>query len=320
VNATASCVVFAYSEVGARCLGALFEAGVDVRLVVTHEDDPNEQRWFASVAEVARGAGCRVVTPADPGAAALLAEIAAAAPDFIFSFYYRRMLPPAVLGLARRGALNMHGSLLPRYRGRAPVNWAVLHGETETGASLHYMVAKPDAGALVDQEPVPIGPDDTAFEVAGRVADAAVTVLRRSLPRLIAGTATATPLNLARGSYFGGRKPADGEFRLDWPAARIHNLVRAVAPPFPGAYLQLGAALLRVHRTRRLDGAARHGAGGPCLALEDGVLVAECGDGARLELVEAYLDDARLDAACFIKTFGHEPVPARPHPRAQARA
>jgi methionyl-tRNA formyltransferase len=320
VNAPASCVVFAYSEVGARCLGALFEAGVEVRLVVTHEDDPNEQRWFASVAEVARGAGCRVVTPPDPADASLRAEIGALAPDFIFSFYYRRMLPPQVLELARRGALNMHGSLLPRYRGRAPVNWAVLNGETETGASLHYMVAKPDAGALVDQQAVPIGPDDTAFEVAGRVADAAVTVLRRSLPMLIAGTATATPLDLAGGSYFGGRKPADGEFRLDWPAVRIHNLVRAVAPPFPGAYLRLGDALVRVHRTRRLDGAARHAASGPCLALEDGTLLAECGDGARLELVEAYLDDVRLDAARFIQTFGHGPVPARPQPRAQARA
>ncbi|HUO79040.1 MAG TPA: formyltransferase [Steroidobacteraceae bacterium] len=320
MNAAARCVVFAYSEVGARCLGALFEAGVDVCLVVTHEDDPNEQRWFASVAEVARGAGCPVVTPADPAEPALGARIAALAPDFIFSFYYRRMLPPGVLALARRGALNMHGSLLPRYRGRAPVNWAVLNGETETGASLHYMVAKPDAGALVDQEAVPIGPDDTAFEVAGRVADAAVTVLRRSLPRLVAGTATATPLDLARGSYYGGRKPADGEFALDWPAARIHNLVRAVAPPFPGAYLRLGDALLRVNRTRRLEGGARHGAAGPCLVVEDGRLTAECGDGARLELLDAYLDEARLDPARFIQTFGHEPVPARPRPRAQARA
>ncbi len=320
MNAAASCVVFAYSEVGARCLGALFEAGVDVRLVVTHEDDPNEQRWFASVAEVARGAGCPVVTPADPAEPALLSRLAALAPDFVFSFYYRCMLPPAVLTLARRGALNMHGSLLPRYRGRAPVNWAVLNGETETGASLHYMVAKPDAGALVDQQAVPIGPDDTAFEVAGRVADAAVTVLRRSLPQLIAGTATATPLDLARGSYFGGRKPADGEFQLDWPAARIHNLVRAVAPPFPGAYLRLGELVLRVHRTRRLEEAARPATRAPCLALDDGRLFAECGDGARLEIVEAYLDEARLDPARFIKTFGHGPVPARPQSRAQARA
>ncbi len=312
-------VVFAYSEVGARCLSALFEAGVDVPLVVTHEDDPNEQRWFASVAEVARGGGCRVVTPEDPADPALAASIAAIDPEFIFSFYYRRMIPGSVLARARRGALNMHGSLLPKYRGRAPINWAVLHGETETGASLHYMVDKPDAGPLVDQASVPIGPDDTAIQVADRVADVAVTVLLRSLPGLLAGTATATPLDLSQGSYFSGRRPADGEFSLEWPAARVHNLVRAVAPPFPGAYVRIGDVVVRVHRTRRLD-ARTASEPGPSLTVDGEIIVAECGDGGRLELLEAYLDDARLDVARFVETFGHTSVPARPQSRAQDRA
>jgi len=319
VTATTA-VVFAYSEVGARCLGTLFEADIAVPLVVTHEDDPNEQRWFASVAEVARGAGSRVTTPADPADPTLASELAVLRPDFIFSFYYRCMLPASVLGAARRGALNIHGSMLPKYRGRAPVNWAIVNGETETGASLHYMTAKPDAGALVDQQRVPIGPDDTAFDVSQRVADAAVTVLRRSLPALIAGTATARPLDLAHGSYFGGRKPADGEFSWDWPAARIHNLVRAVAPPFPGAFARLGESLIRVHRTRRRPDAPRPGGAEPRLYADGPVLIAECGDGGRLELSEAYLDDARLDGRSFVATFGPDPVPARPQPRAQARA
>lgn len=304
-------VVFAYSEVGARCLSALFDANIDVSLVVTHEDDPNEQRWFASVAEVARGAGCPVVTPADPSDPALAAQIEALHPELLFSFYYRRMLPERLLSLATRGALNMHGSLLPKYRGRAPINWAVLNGETETGASLHVMTAKPDAGPLVDQERVPIGPDDTAIEVADRVADAAVTVLRRSLPGLLAGTITTTPLDLSKGSYFGGRRPDDGEFHLDWPARRIHDLVRAVAPPFPGAFLPIGDRMLRVFRTRRLDGAARHRALGPCLLVEDEQLIAECGDGGRLAIIDAQLDDQRLDPAHFTTVFGHDPVPIR---------
>jgi methionyl-tRNA formyltransferase len=320
VTTPVSAVVFAYSEVGARCLSALLEAGVDVALVVTHEDDPHEQRWFKSVAEIARAAGRPVTTPDDPADPALRARLATIAPDFIFSFYYRRMLPAAVLAAARRGALNMHGSLLPQYRGRAPVNWAILNGETETGASLHYMVAKPDAGDLVDQQAVPIGPDDTAVEVAGRVADAAVTVLRRSLPGLAAGTARSTPLDLGRGSYFGGRKPADGEFHWDWPARRIHDLVRAVAPPFPGAYADLDGRTVRVHRTRRLEGVAREPAILPCLRSENDAVIAECGDGSRLELIDAFLDEARLDAARLVNTFGHGPVPARPRPRVQARA
>ena len=303
-------VVFAYSEVGARCLGTLYECGWDVPLVVTHEDDPHERRWFASVAATARAAGSRVLTPEEPSDTALAHELAALQPDFIFSFYYRRMLPAAVLRAATRGALNMHGSLLPKYRGRAPVNWAVLHGETETGASLHYMVERPDAGALVDQQSVAIGPDDTAFEVAQRVADAAVVVLRRSLPALLAGTAPARPLDLAQGSYFGGREPADGEFSLDWPAARIHDLVRAVAPPFPGAFTHLHGHELRVHRSARDTAPARHVALGPCLYADERGLVAECGDGRRLRLIEAWLAGAPLDAARLVATFGPTPIVA----------
>jgi methionyl-tRNA formyltransferase len=303
-------VVFAYSEVGARCLATLYECGWDVPLVVTHEDDPRERRWFASVAAAARAAGSRVLTPQDPADPALAHELGVLKPDFVFSFYYRRMLPVAVLRAATRGALNMHGSLLPKYRGRAPVNWAVLHGEAETGASLHYMVERPDAGALVDQERVPIGPDDTAFEVAQRVADAAVVVLRRSLPALLAGTAPGRPLDLAQGSYFGGRTPADGEFSLDWPAARIHNLVRAVAPPFPGAFTRLHGHELRVHRSARDAVPSRHAALGPCLYADEHGLVAECGDGRRLRLVEAWLDGAPLDAARLAATFGPSPIAA----------
>ena len=300
-----SAVVFAYSEVGARCLAALYEAGIEVPLVCTHADDPHEVRWFASVAELAVKHGSAVTTD-EPGTQPQLAgRIAALAPDFVFSFYYRRMLPAAVLAAPRQGALNMHGSLLPRYRGRAPVNWAIVHGETETGASLHYMVEKPDAGNLVDQAAVPIGPDDTAVEVAARVADAAVAVLRRSLPGLIAGTAPSVPLDLARGSYFGGRRPADGAFQWTWAAARIHNLVRAVAPPFPGAFATVAGHELRVHRTLRRAGLAD---GPPRLACDAGRVLAVCGDGGQLEIAEALLDGLPLTPAVYLDKFGTGPV------------
>lgn len=299
-------VVFAYSEVGARCLDTLYEAGIRVPLVCTHEDDPRETRWFASVADVARGRGSPVTTRDAPTDPQLGADVAALGPDFVFSFYYRRMLPETILTAARRGALNMHGSLLPRYRGRAPVNWAILNGETQTGASLHYMVARPDAGDLVDQQAVPIGPDDTAVEVAARVADAAVAVLQRSLPALVAGTAPRRPLDLSAGSYFGGRTPADGEFLWTWSATRIHNLVRAVAPPFPGAFATLGGTPLRVHRTRLLDASP---AAPPKAAVSgEGAVVVECGGGGRLELVESWLGDERLDASAFVARFGTEPL------------
>lgn len=278
-----SAAVFAYHDVGVRCLQVLLDAAIDVRLVVTHADDPAERVWFASVAELARGRGLHTLV--DPEAVELERRLRAAAPDFIFSFYYRRMLPPALLALAPRGAFNMHGSLLPRHRGRAPVNWAVLLGDTETGATLHEMLEKPDAGRIVDQAAVPIGTDDTALEVFRRVTDAAETVLRRSLPRLVAGTAELRTQHLARGSYHGGRRPEDG--RIDWSrsAAEIHNLVRAVAPPFPGAFTEDGGQKRMILRTRIEPGRrARAGRLGPWR--EGEAWFADCGDGKVLRLLE----------------------------------
>src|SRR4051794_21564503 len=124
-------VVFAYHNVGVRCLRVLIAHGIEVPLVITHRDDPDEAIWFGSVAATAAEYDIATVTDDDPNTPHLLDRIAAIAPDFLFSFYYRRMLKAPLLATPARGALNMHGSLLPRYRGRAPVNWAVLHGEHE---------------------------------------------------------------------------------------------------------------------------------------------------------------------------------------------
>jgi methionyl-tRNA formyltransferase len=230
-NATASAVVFAYHNVGVRCLTVLLDHGVDVRLVVTHRDNPTENVWFDSVAALAGQRGIPCIAPDDPNVPDVVARIEALQPDFLFSFYYRQMLKAPLLAIPPRGALNMHGSLLPKYRGRVPVNWAIIHGERETGATLHYMTPKPDDGDIVAQVPVRIGPDETAAEVFDNVTAAAERALGGALPQLIAGTAPRRKQDLSQGAYFGGRKPEDG--RIDWtqPARRIHDLVRAVAPP-----------------------------------------------------------------------------------------
>jgi methionyl-tRNA formyltransferase len=297
--------VFAYSEVGVRCVRELLAQGVDIPLLFTHGDDPNENQWFGSVLQLARERGLEVVTPDSPNTAEWLAAGRAAEPDFLFSFYYRYMLGKDWLSIPRRGALNMHGSLLPKYRGRAPVHWAIIHGETQTGASLHYMVEKPDAGALVDSEAVPIGEDDTALDVSLKVAEAAALVLRRSLPALIAGTAPAHALNLREGSYFGRRRPEDG--RIDWRrgARAVHDLVRAVAPPFPGAFTEVNGCRLVLERTRVDAQPAKYTDMAPCLYAADGAWYADCVDGQRLEIV-------RLCAA-------GEPVPPEAAPAALSR-
>jgi len=271
--------VFAYHDVGVRCLRVLLDAGIDVPLVVTHRDDPNENHWFGSVATLSLGRG--IETLQDPEPEILQRKLREIAPDFIFSLYYRRMLPMEWLALAKRGAFNMHGSLLPKYRGRAPVNWAVLMGETETGATLHEMVAKPDAGRIVDQESVPIGEDETAAEVFRKVTDAAEIVLKRSIEPLTKGTAELRVQELDKGSYFGGRKPEDG--RIDWSksAREIHNLVRAVAPPYPGAFTEG----MKINKTQiEPDRPAPFGRLGPYR--EKGAWFAACGDGKVLRLLE----------------------------------
>ena len=299
-------VVFAYHNVGARCLRVLRAHGVDLPLVVTHADDPSETRWFARVADVADELALSWIAPADVNAAEVVARVAAIAPDFVFSFYCRQMLKAPLLALARRGALNMHGSLLPLYRGRAPVNWAVLHGERHTGATLHYMTGKPDAGDIVAQQAVPILPDDTAREVFDKVTVAAEICLDAVLPALLAGTAPRTRNDVARGSYFGGRTPEDG--RIDWgkPATDVHNLVRAVAPPYPGARTTIDGIPARVLKTRVLDAAA---AAGAAVLLLDDRLVARCGGGGTLAIDALELDGRVVTPAQARERFGAAQVP-----------
>ncbi|MFM7461143.1 MAG: formyltransferase [Burkholderiales bacterium] len=285
----ATAVVFGYHNVGVSCLRGLLAHGVDVQLVVTHTDNPTETIWFDSVAKVASENSIPVVTPEDPNTDEFIARLSALSPDFIFSFYYRNMLNSALLATAKRGAFNMHGSLLPKYRGRVPINWAIIKGETETGATLHEMVEKPDAGRIVGQQAVPIGPDETAREVFAKVTAAAAAVLDGSLPKLIKGEATLTPQNLAAGSYFGGRKPSDGV--IDWHATaeNIHNLVRGVAPPYPGATTQIRGETIKITKTKRMPAVFSHSNPAHLNVANDKV-IALCGSGTMLRVLEAEID------------------------------
>ena len=295
-------VVFAYHDVGVRCLSVLRAQDVAIPLVVTHRDSAAETIWFASVERLARAHGIEVATPDDPNEPRFVERVRAIAPDFVFSFYYRHMLAPELLAAAKRGAYNIHGSLLPKYRGRVPVNWAVLHGERETGATLHRMEVKPDAGGIVDQMAVPILPDDLAVDVFRKVTVAAEIVLNRSLPALLDGSAREVEQDLSRGSYFGGRKPGDG--RIDWSrgAKAIHDLVRAVAPPYPGAFTDLQGHRLSIHRTRLLDAA---GAPGPARLHVDGEsVIIHCADGRQLQVLEASLDGHAADPSSLLKPLG----------------
>jgi methionyl-tRNA formyltransferase len=303
-----SAVVFAYSEVGVRCVRELLVQGIHIPLLFSHADDPEETQWFGSVQQLAKEQGLKAVTPDSPNTPQWIAAGAALKPDFVFSFYYRHMLDKAWLSVPRLGALNIHGSLLPKYRGRAPVHWAIIHGETTTGASLHYMVEKPDAGALVDQEAVPILENDTALDVSIKVAAAAEAVLRRSLPKLIAGTAPSLPLDLKKGSYFGRRRPEDG--RIDWRcgARAIHDLVRAVAPPFPGAFTEVNGCRLELLETRMDTHPLKYPAQSPCLYISDGIWYADCVDGRRLKILQLTANGEPVAHNTVPRALAHQPL------------
>ncbi len=229
-------LVFAYHDVGYECLDFLIQNDEYILAVITHENNPKEEIWFRSVAALAKKFDIPVYTPESVNTPEWIEKIRSWEPDLIFSFYYRNMINEEILNIPRLGAFNMHGSLLPKYRGRVPINWAVLHGEKETGVTLHHMVKRADAGDIVDQETVPILPDDTAQDVFQKAVKAARRTLERRIEDLTNGTAPRRKQDESQATYFGGRKPEDG--RIDWTqsAERIYNLIRAVTLPYPGAF------------------------------------------------------------------------------------
>ncbi len=300
-------VVFAYHNIGVIGLTALLNNGVEIPLVVTHQDQPDEHIWFDSVADLADKHGIPVITPTDPNRREVLQKLQELQPQWLFSFYYRQLLSSEILAIPERGAYNLHGSLLPKYRGRAPVNWAVLHGERETGVSLHRMLEKPDAGDLVDQLAVPIDTNDTARDVFLKLGPAAERLLARSLPRLLQGTARLTPLDLARGSYFSGRKPEDG--RIDWrqSAWQIHNLIRAVAPPYPGAFFTCQGKTVAVLGSRYADEAAVNPQR-PVIYWQQGRLFADCADNKRFLITRLACNGHVPDQTAFYRLFNSDRI------------
>ncbi len=294
-------VVFAYHSVGVRGIRVLLARGIRIDRVVTHHDNPGETIWFDSVADLCAEYGIPVLFDPDPET--LLAQVTQIAPDFIFSFYYRHMLPATVLSQARRGAYNLHGSLLPKYRGRVPVNWAVLHGETETGVTLHEMTEKPDAGAIIAQTAVPILPDDTAHDVFAKLTVASEQTLWPAIPALLAGTAPRIVNDVSQGSYFSGRKPDDG--RIDWrlPGQQVYNLHRAVAPPYPGAFTDQFGQRFVIKKARLTDAPKANLPQGLCVV--DNVIFGQCGDQRVLKINELLCHGELIDAGQLQRLIDH---------------
>ncbi len=229
-------LVFAYHNMGRVGIEKLIDAGFEIPFVFTHEDNPDENVWFGSVIQLCKEVSIDYATPLSPNTPEWTSKIREMAPDIIFSFYYRNMISLDILKIPPLGGYNLHGSYLPAYRGRCPVNWVIINGEKFTGVTLHEMVEKPDAGPIVARQKVGIAPDDTALSLFKKLEDAAGALLDDILGRIKQGDIPKIPMDLSKGSYFGGRKPEDGRISWDRPAAEICNLIRGVTHPYPGAF------------------------------------------------------------------------------------
>ena len=280
-------VVLAYHNIGCAGIEALLRNGVEIAAVFTHRDDPGENVWFRSVAVAAAEHNIPVFAPDNINHPMWVDKLRALNPDILFSFYYRNLVKKAVLDVFPKGALNLHGSLLPRYRGRCPVNWVLLNGEKETGVTLHYMTPKADDGDIVAQKRVAIADDDTPLTLFGKLEAASSALLDTALPDLIAGRAKRTPQDHSKATVFGGRKPADGEIKWDRPAADIRNLVRAVTRPYPGAFTRVADRKLLVWSAAVAEGRA---GGAPGTVLTTSPFVVACGQDA-LQIDFAQVED-----------------------------
>jgi len=268
-------IVFAYSEFGCIGIEALLVAGYDIAAVFTYRDDPKEAMFFRSVTRLCeeRNLPVHMLEVNDAGTLALLQG---SAPDYVFSFCYRDLLPDTILELARKGAYNLHPSLLPHYRGRAPINWVLVKGEKVTGVTLHHMITRADAGDIVAQKAVDIAYEDTALTLQKKLWAATTELLTVQLPLIAQGRTARLPQDISRGNYWGRRRPDDG--LIDWsqPAETVRNLVRAVTQPYPGAFTYAGECKLLIWDSS-VDVKTT---GSPGAVLSVAPLMIACGEGA----------------------------------------
>ncbi|MBO4707843.1 MAG: formyltransferase [Elusimicrobiaceae bacterium] len=250
---------FGFSMTGAAVLEELIKMGANIIGVYTYEDNPKEN-WFPSVKLLAQKNNIPTFTP-EKLTAEDVQNIKNLAPDIILSVYYRSLISDEILKVAPLGAFNMHGSLLPKYRGRAPINWVLVKGEKETGATLHYMVAKADAGDIVGQKVVAICNEDTALTLTQKVTAAACEIIKEIYPLIETKNLKPRKQDMSISTYFGRRTPADGLIDWNQNAQTIYNLIRAVTKPFPGAFFEENGKKIIIWRAKVLPTKTQAAAG-----------------------------------------------------------
>lgn len=273
-------------------LHKLLDAGYEVAAVVSQPDRPKGRKKVLTpppVKEAALARGIPVLQPARMRSPEAVAEIEALRPDLIVTAAYGQILPKAVLDQPRLGCINVHGSLLPKYRGGAPIQRAIINGERVTGVTIMYMAEGLDTGDMISRVEVPIGPDDTSGTLFEKLSLAGAELLMRTLPSIADGTAQAVPQNEEEATYAPNLTREDE--RIDWSrsAEAIRNQVRGLVP-FAGAFTYWNGEVLKVWACRAA--ADKRGSGG-----EPGTVAAAGADGLFVQTGEVVLQVLEVQPA-----------------------
>ncbi|MFJ4609917.1 methionyl-tRNA formyltransferase [Streptomyces griseus] len=240
-------VMFGYQTWGHRTLQALLDSEHTVVLVVTHPKSKHayEKIWSDSVADLAEEHGVPVLIRERPDDEELFERLKEADADIIVANNWRTWIPPRIFGLPRHGTLNVHDSLLPKYAGFSPLIWALINGESEVGVTAHLMDKELDAGDIVRQEAIAVGPTDTATDLFHRTVDLIAPVTIGALDLIASGQTEFTPQDRSRATFFHKRAAEDIRIDWNWPAEDLERLIRAQSAPYPSAFT--------FHRGRRLE-------------------------------------------------------------------
>lgn len=292
-------------NMGVVCLQRLIDIGEDVVCVVAHPDnyDPHENVWYDSVKELALKHRIVAHQPQDVNAPEFVDVLKRFEPDVIVVVSFRQILKKSVITVPKLGVVNVHPSLLPKYRGRANIAWAIINGETKTGVTVHYIDEKIDTGPIIVQNEIDIGPEDTVATVLDRVTDLYPDVLAEALQKVKEGF-KGTAQDPSQASYYGRRYPKDGLINWNHPAPNVHNLVRAVTHPYPGAFTYLNNRRLFIWESAFFDHTEHdnHETPGKIVdKIEGKGFVVSTGRGRLLAKKVQYEGDQELDAWSFFQ-------------------
>ena len=291
-------------DFAAVSLNALLDAGYDVAAVFTQPDKPKgrgHKLAFSPVKEIAVAHNIPVYQPTTLKNEEVQQQIREMAPDMIVVVAYGKLLPEAVLNVPPLGCINVHGSLLPKYRGAAPIQWSVLNGDKETGITTMYMAKGMDTGDIILQEKTPIGEDETAAELFDRMAVLGAETLLKTIPLLQAGTAPRIPQNEAEASHVSMLSKEQAQIDFSKTADEVHHFICGMSD-WPCAFTSIGGKRLKVYRSHRTALTSKQSAGS--VVENKKVLTVVCGDGNCVELTEVQYDNGkRMPSDAFLR--GH---------------